>query len=133
MDSGTGLAGLTAAATVASRRRTVWLLCAVAAAAAAALAATALPMLSLDRRPRVMPLRPMRFEVTLPPEHAACDLRGYGCDFARRPAVRIGGDGGRPRQLVVRDMASTAICRISGTEGGLFRSGHRTAGPWHSS
>ena len=105
---------VSAAATL-PRKRTIWLWCAVAAVVGAALAATAQPM--LWPRPAASMAPAVRFDLILPPEiRQAIFVTGAISPDGQRFVWEATVDG--RDQLMVRDMASTAIHAIPGTEGG---------------
>jgi hypothetical protein len=105
---------VSAAATL-PRRRTIWLWCAGAAVVGAALAATVLPM--LRPRPAASMVPAVRFDLILPPEiRQAGSFSGAIAPDGQRFVFEANVDG--RDQLVVRDMASTALLAIPGTEGG---------------
>jgi DNA-binding winged helix-turn-helix (wHTH) protein/Tol biopolymer transport system component len=99
----------------ASLRRMAWIPWAVAAAAFAALAGTTL---MLSSRPLASPALPARFDLILPSEirrenHNAGVISPDGQRFVFEAIV----DG--RQQLVLRNMASTALVVVTGTEGGF--------------
>jgi Tol biopolymer transport system component/DNA-binding winged helix-turn-helix (wHTH) protein len=93
------------------KRRTAWVPWAVATAFAALAATT----LMLSSRPLVSRALPARFDLILPPEIRpdAGAISPDGQRFVFEATVN-----GR-RQLVLRDMASTALVTVTGTEGGF--------------
>jgi eukaryotic-like serine/threonine-protein kinase len=110
-----GSASDVSAAATLPRRRTIWLWCALAAVIGAALAASALLMLWW--RPAASVAQAVRFGLLLPPEiRQAIVGTGAISPDGRRFVWRATVDG--REQLMVRDMASTAILPIPGTEGG---------------
>jgi eukaryotic-like serine/threonine-protein kinase len=112
MDWGAGLTH-SASAGGSISKRAAWWLWAIAGAAACALAATVL--LVQFQRPSA-PARPMRFDLTMPSNMRIEDYnRGVISPDGQRFVFEATVDGNP--QLVVRDMASSALAVLTGTEG----------------
>ena len=98
------------------RRRTAWLPWVVAAAVCARSPRRRCLLLGRDRWRRTAP--PVRFELVLPPEMRQADIvSGAISPDGQRFVFEANVDG--RDQLVVRDMASTALVVLPGTEGGF--------------
>lgn len=99
---------------IAVTRRTAWLPW-VVAATSAALATTTL---MLSSRPVVTQAPPVRFDLVLPPEVRPADYtRGAISPDGQR--FVFGATVNGRYQLVMRDLASTALVVLAGTEGGF--------------
>ena len=109
---GSRVEGAAASPAAVSTKRMVWAPWAVAAASAALAATTLL----LSSRPLVTQAPPVRFDLILPPEMRQENYnRGAISPDGQRFVFEATVDG--RQQLVVRDMASTALVVLPGTDG----------------